>query len=241
MGSKCVGFAIWFVPVPTPNECLLSALKRRRPGRIKVELEEIRVCTNRTCRKQGSLQILEILTGLAPPNVAVKSCGCLGRCGSGPNAVLLPDGVLASHCGTAVRAAQVMSAAAANYTGDDDDAIRRTLDALAIRKRAQPEIDQAKFSEAELLLSQAIDLKPFGGLHVIYRYRSVARLGAGNYLGALEDAREALKLAPKYPEVRLIPVSSYFRPATEAMLPMLTHKCEFDETSCENDSIDRYI
>ncbi|KAJ8752529.1 hypothetical protein K2173_004817 [Erythroxylum novogranatense] len=164
------------------------------PHRTKAELEEIRVCTNRTCRRQGAFQTLEVLTALAPPSVSVNSCGCLGICGSGPNIALLPDAVLVSHCGTAARAAQIFSST------DEGDAVRRTLDALYLRQRAQAEIEQANFSLANDLLSQAIDLKPFGGLHIIYRYRSLVRLTVGNYLGALEDAKEALTLAPKYLE-----------------------------------------
>ncbi|MCO5609770.1 hypothetical protein L7F22_064002 [Adiantum nelumboides] len=51
---------------------------------------ELRVYTNCTFRKRGSLQTLELLKGLASPNVAVESRGCLGCCGMGPNLVVLP-------------------------------------------------------------------------------------------------------------------------------------------------------
>ncbi|KAF8378914.1 hypothetical protein HHK36_030263 [Tetracentron sinense] len=55
---------------------------------------------------------------------------------------------------------------------------------------------------ARRVLSQpAIDLKPFGGLHIIHRNRSAARLAMGNLSGALEDAKEALTIAPQYPQV----------------------------------------
>ncbi|KAL2342297.1 hypothetical protein Fmac_003582 [Flemingia macrophylla] len=159
------------------------------------QVKEIRVCTNRTCRRQGSFQTLETLSGLAPPNVAVKSCGCLGRCGGGPNLVLLPDGLIVGHCGTASRAAEVMMTL---FSGGYDPKI--CLDALALRKRADIEFAKRNFPEAELLLSQAIDLKPFGGMHVAFKCRSFVRLELGNYSGALEDAEEALALAPGYSE-----------------------------------------
>ncbi|WCJ34723.1 tetratricopeptide repeat (TPR)-containing protein [Euphorbia peplus] len=169
--------------------------KLLRPASTVAKSEEIRVCTNRTCRRQGSFQTLEIIRDLSPPHISVNSCGCLGRCGAGPNVAFLPDGIILGHCATAASAARVVA-------GDDvdGDAIGNALEALAIRKRAEVEIDVEDFSEAEILLSQAIHLKPFGGLHITYKYRSSVRLAMGNYLGALEDAREALNLAPQYVE-----------------------------------------
>ncbi|MED6216439.1 hypothetical protein PIB30_007783 [Stylosanthes scabra] len=158
--------------------------------------QEIRVCTNRTCRRQGSFQTLETLSALAPPNLAVNSCGCLGRCGAGPNLAILPDGLIVGHCATASQAAQLMSTL---FSGSDADA-KISLEALALRKRAEIEFQNRNLSEAELLLSQAIDLKPFGGMHVSFKCRSVVRLELGNYRGALQDAVEALNLAPRYSE-----------------------------------------
>jgi tetratricopeptide (TPR) repeat protein len=171
---------------------------------IKAEIEEIRVCTNRTCRKQGSIQTLQTLSAIAPPNVTINSCACLGRCGSGPNLIALPNAnpVIVGHCGTAARAAQIMVRLLL-CDHNDDDAARLSLEALALSKTAQSELDQSNFSQAELLLSQAIDLKPFGGIHILHKDRSRARLALGNYSGALEDAREALKFAPQYTEVSL--------------------------------------
>ncbi|RDY11871.1 Small glutamine-rich tetratricopeptide repeat-containing protein beta [Mucuna pruriens] len=175
---------------------VMSSQRCRFDCRAKAQqVQEIRVCTNRICRRQGSLQTLETLSGVAPPNVAVKSCGCLGRCGGGPNLVVLPDGFIVGHCGTAARAAEVMVTL---FAGGYDP--KSCLDALALRKRADVEFANRNFTEAELLLSQAIDLKPFGGIHVTFKCRSFVRLELGNYSGALEDAEEALALAPGYSE-----------------------------------------
>ncbi|XP_010277302.1 PREDICTED: uncharacterized protein LOC104611788 isoform X2 [Nelumbo nucifera] len=165
---------------------------------VKAELE-IRVCTNRTCRRQGSLRTLEILSGLAPPDISINSCGCLGRCGSGPNLVFLPDAIFVGHCGTAFRAAEVLL----NFCGKDLSEASKNLEALALRKRGEEELEKSNLSEAEALLSEAIDLKPLGGLHIIYKSRSAARLAMGNYSGALEDAKEAFTIAPQYPQAYL--------------------------------------
>ncbi|KAM7265226.1 hypothetical protein ACFE04_002909 [Oxalis oulophora] len=185
-----------------------ATLKRKRNClrifivNAEAQTQEIRVCTNRTCRKQGSFQTLETLSGLAPPTVTVKPCGCLGRCGAGPNLALLPDGVIVGHCGTAAHAARVMLGFCYSSNVDDNngDALRKSLEALALRKRAQSKVDEANFSESELLLSQAIDLDALGGIHILYKERSRVRLAMGNYSGALADAREASSIAPEDPE-----------------------------------------
>ncbi|KAK7320221.1 hypothetical protein RJT34_04957 [Clitoria ternatea] len=175
---------------PTVKGCRVESR-----AKAQQQLREIRVCTNRACRRQGSFETLETMSCIAPPNATVKSCGCLGRCGGGPNLVVLPDGLIVSHCGTAARAAEVMGTL---FAGAYDP--KTCLDALALRKRADLEFAKRNFSEAELLLSQAIDSKPFGGIHVIFKCRSIVRLELGNYSAALQDAREALALAPGYSE-----------------------------------------
>lgn len=129
----------------------------RFPVKSEAQVEEIRVCTNRTCRRQGSMQTFHILTALAPPDVSVKSCGCLGRCGAGPNVALLPDGQIVGHCGTAAGAAELM--VGLWHGGGVGDACNKSksktsLDALALRMRAEALVDEGNFSEAERLLSQ---------------------------------------------------------------------------------------
>ncbi|KAJ4838490.1 hypothetical protein Tsubulata_012374 [Turnera subulata] len=187
--------------LPTHKKSLKPTSRTARHGLLTraahAETQEVRVCTNRTCRRQGSMQTLQVLTDLSPPDVSVKSCGCLGRCGAGPNVALLPQGIILGHCGTAAQAAQIICGYADQV---DANAIQCSLEALALRKRAQKEIELENFSEAEQFLSQAIDLKPFGGLHIIYKYRAIARLATGNHVGALEDARAASRLAPQYIE-----------------------------------------
>lgn len=119
------------------------------------EISEIRVCTNRTCRRQGSIQTLETLAGIAPPTVSVKSCGCLGLCGSGPNIVALPGPVLVSHVGTPVRAAAVMMKFVGGGSDLEEEAeAGKCLEALALRKRAEVEFANGNCSESESLYSQ---------------------------------------------------------------------------------------
>lgn len=66
----------------------------------------------------------------------------------------LPDGVVVSHCGTAARAAEVMVALYGGVWNSGDT--KKSLEALALRKKAEKEMENGNFSEAELLLSQVV-------------------------------------------------------------------------------------
>lgn len=110
--------------------------------------------------------------------------------------MVLPAEVLVRHCGTANRAAEVV----AGVCGEGFDP-GRNLEALSLRKKGEVELVEKKdFGEAQNLFSQAIGLNPSGGLHIIYNSRSVARLGMGDMVGALEDAKEAALLSPRFPQ-----------------------------------------
>ncbi|WOH03281.1 hypothetical protein DCAR_0622743 [Daucus carota subsp. sativus] len=184
------------IPSPHPKAVRASASETDPPPKPK----EIRVCVNRICRRKGSMETLQVLTDLAPPDITIKSCGCLGKCGIGPNAVMLPGAVFVSHLGTPARAAALLSSTCGGELGS----WRKSLEALALKKRAEGEMEVANFSQAEVLLSQAIEIQPQGGIHVLYKDRAIARIAIGNVSDAIEDVKEALTLAPKYPEAYLI-------------------------------------
>ncbi|XP_010935496.1 uncharacterized protein [Elaeis guineensis] len=124
--------------------------RRWRAAASTVEEVEIRVCVNRSCGRQGSREMLAVLSALAPTGIAVTSCGCLGRCGAGPNLAVLPAGFLVSHCGTASRAAQLL----ADLCGSAFDP-QRNLEAFTLRKKGENELEKGNAAEAEALLSQA--------------------------------------------------------------------------------------
>ncbi|KAK6921340.1 hypothetical protein RJ641_015018 [Dillenia turbinata] len=174
------GVALKFVS-SSPNPLFQSQFLNRkkahfetgRPLKIRIRGErvtEIRVCVNRTCRRQGSFETLEVLSGVSPPNIAVKSCGCLGRCGAGPNLVVLPNGVFIGHCGTAAKAAQVLMDFCGLSTSEEAS---NCLAALALRKKAEEEFLKGNFSDSELLLTQIVailevppyDDSPYHELH----------------------------------------------------------------------------
>ncbi|RWV88686.1 hypothetical protein GW17_00049209 [Ensete ventricosum] len=130
---------------------------------------EIRVCVNRTCGRQGSRNILAVLSAIAPPGISVVSCGCLGRCGAGPNLAVLPPGAMLGHCGTAAKAAQLL----ADLCGPEFDP-QRNLETLALRKKAEDELEKGNAAEAESLLSQVRNAS--------YNRKRIPRIGASNWL-----------------------------------------------------------
>ena len=52
---------------------------------------QVLVCTNRSCREQGSAKGLAACQELSVTDVTVKSSGCLGECGNGPMVLVTPD------------------------------------------------------------------------------------------------------------------------------------------------------
>ena len=53
--------------------------------------ECVRVCLNRTCRKQGANLVLAAFEVSVVPQITVTGSGCLGQCGNGPMVLVLPD------------------------------------------------------------------------------------------------------------------------------------------------------
>ncbi|MBW4672427.1 MAG: (2Fe-2S) ferredoxin domain-containing protein [Cyanomargarita calcarea GSE-NOS-MK-12-04C] len=51
----------------------------------------VRVCQNRTCRKQGAASVLAAFQASLVPEVTVTASACLGQCGNGPMVLVLPD------------------------------------------------------------------------------------------------------------------------------------------------------
>jgi hypothetical protein len=139
-----------------PFSSLLTRVKREIRTTVQAsatstttEKIELRVCVNRTCAKQGSRDFLLTLSALAPPGLSVSSCGCLGRCGAGPNVVVLPKGELVGHCGTPARAAELL----AWVCGPNFDP-GTNLEALGLRKRAEVALEKGNAAEAVAVLSQ---------------------------------------------------------------------------------------
>ncbi|KAF7019520.1 hypothetical protein CFC21_032686 [Triticum aestivum] len=181
---------------------------RRRgtaPPRAAAEAVEIRVCTNRTCARQGGREVLAALEGLSPPppRVDVASCGCLGRCGAGPNVGASVPGrgnAVFGHVGTAARAARLLE----HLLGAAEFDAAAGLAALALREKAEAALAEGDAAQAEALFTESIAMDAPGGLHLAYGGRCKARLAIGDTAGALADADEATRIAPKFPQCHLL-------------------------------------
>ncbi len=75
---------------------------------------KILVCQNKTCKQQGSPQVLSAFKRCVPDEIVVEPSGCLGQCGNGPMAVILtgPTKTWYSH----LQPADAFSIAAQNFS-----------------------------------------------------------------------------------------------------------------------------
>ena len=57
----------------------------------------VRVCQNRTCKKQGAVKVLAAFEANLVSEMTVIGSSCLGQCGNGPMVLIVPDMVWYSH------------------------------------------------------------------------------------------------------------------------------------------------
>jgi hypothetical protein len=100
-------------------------------ARCGAQLTRTLSCVRRTCRHEGSMNIADAARELAPPGVTVERTGCLGKCGTGPNLMLLPSGLTISYCSTPAQLAQLLERQCVNGQGT-----HTVLQALEVRRSA---------------------------------------------------------------------------------------------------------
>ncbi|KAL4537873.1 hypothetical protein Ndes2437B_g08968 [Nannochloris sp. 'desiccata'] len=157
---------------------------------------EIRICTNKTCTRQGSKQILQFAKDLALPGVEISGCGCLGSCGNGPNAAVIPSGdfraspILLYHLSTPHDLAEALT----TVCGAVIDSV--VLKCTELRLAGNSAALNNDFPRAISLYTDALDLNPSYGCHLLLSNRSAARLASGDATGALVDATAAVECCP---------------------------------------------
>ncbi|GIL55208.1 hypothetical protein Vafri_10796 [Volvox africanus] len=172
---------------------LRYAMSRRRVGlsvHCQAKQYELRICIHRTCKRQGSEQLLKFAVDLGLPSLKAAPIGCLGNCGNGPNMVVLPDERLLHHVATPNDLAQVLRAFC--RTSIDDTILQATQLRLAGNAHAA----QQDFRQAINCYSQALQLGPSVGTHMLYSNRSAVYLQEGDKDAALADAQRAVEYAP---------------------------------------------
>ncbi|KAK9804311.1 hypothetical protein WJX72_006242 [[Myrmecia] bisecta] len=148
------------------------------------------MCTNKTCKKQGSAQAIKFAQDLGLPDVKVEAVGCLGNCGNGPNMVLLPDKLLLNHVSTPAKMADILR------TLCGSDISEPLLKATELRLAGNDEARVGNLHAAVELYTQGLEVAPAQMRHLLYANRSGARRGLGDSQGALDDANAAAAAAP---------------------------------------------
>eukprot|EP00238_Polyblepharides_amylifera_P010010 CAMPEP_0196589690 /NCGR_PEP_ID=MMETSP1081-20130531/64316_1 /TAXON_ID=36882 /ORGANISM="Pyramimonas amylifera, Strain CCMP720" /LENGTH=238 /DNA_ID=CAMNT_0041912557 /DNA_START=233 /DNA_END=949 /DNA_ORIENTATION=+ len=165
-----------------------------KPLTVNGSNNEIRICTNKVCRKQGSYQILQDFKDLVDPaQVQVIKTGCLGKCGEGPNVAMLPSGLVLKHVSTTAHVARLVERQCAGGAG-----VPAVFQAMQLRVSGNACFQAGDSPGAEALYSKALALDSPYNIHLLLGNRSAVRLAMGDAQGALEDANLAIELMPDW-------------------------------------------
>lgn len=75
-------------------------------------------------------------------------CVIAGKCGNGPNLVILPVEMMVSHCNTAAHAARLLALQCGASNPENN------LKALSLKQQANKAFERGNLSEAEALYTQ---------------------------------------------------------------------------------------
>eukprot|EP01025_Chloroclados_australasicus_P018887 TRINITY_DN20081_c0_g1_i4.p1 TRINITY_DN20081_c0_g1~~TRINITY_DN20081_c0_g1_i4.p1 ORF type:complete len:275 (-),score=17.12 TRINITY_DN20081_c0_g1_i4:332-1054(-) len=152
---------------------------------------EISICQGKTCKKQGSPKMLKFAQDLRLNDVTIDSCGCLGFCGQGPNAVVQNIGDVYKAIDSEEKVLKLLQVTTQQSISD------RVVESVRLRLKANEAAYDNQFEKAIQLYTEAISLKPEYGLHILYSNRSAAKLQFGDINGAVQDAQLAVQSSPK--------------------------------------------
>lgn len=197
IGSQSQNKSHHFATFQTSKYAQLKPPKTTRMPSPRCEKKyQIRICTNKTCARQGSKQILQFAKDLALPGVEISGCGCLGSCGNGPNAAVIPLGdskaspTLLYHLSTPNDLSEALTAVCG---AEIDSGVLKCTELRLAGNSAALDND---FPRAISLYTEALDLNPSFGCHLLLSNRSAARLASGDSAGALVDATAAVECCP---------------------------------------------
>ncbi|GBF88326.1 hypothetical protein Rsub_01038 [Raphidocelis subcapitata] len=177
---------------PPPRNRPRSTGVRADAGAAAAAHVEVRICTGKVCKKQGSEQIVRFGEQLGLPNLEVRACGCLGNCGNGPNLVLLPQAQVLRHVATPADLAEALRAFCGADVGDEllrATELRLAGNALAMAGDLRGAVERYR---------AALSAAPNGaGAHLIHANLSATHLQLGEKDAALEHARAAVASAPR--------------------------------------------
>ena len=157
------------------------------------------ICTlGKACKKAGSKDIARFLTDVAAMTrgLQVESVGCLGECGRGPNILVRrPAAETSSHV---VHHISTPADGLEMLRGLSLDLSEVDVRAMGLRLQGNQKAMDNDLDEAMRLYSQALDLEPSVGRHLILCNRSAVLLQKGMKEEALADAKHALDIDQTY-------------------------------------------
>eukprot|EP00892_Ulva_mutabilis_P004263 jgi/Ulvmu1/2208/UM013_0054.1 len=181
--------------------CQARTLLRHRPtrasrgcaARAAESVVNISVCENRTCKKQGSPQILKILEDVEQEGFAVsaRGCGCLGECGNGPNILISPPEVRVRGIGTPAAVFRMLREQCHINVPEESQL------SLQLRLQGNRLAAQGEYDEALDAYQQALQFAPEAVAYKIHSNMSLLSLTTGDVAAALSEATAALQQAPR--------------------------------------------
>ncbi|GAB4818427.1 hypothetical protein N2152v2_005473 [Parachlorella kessleri] len=131
---------------------------------------------------------------------------------------LAPKGTRLAHISTPARAASALR------TFADISLDAQLVKATELRLAGNAAVRAGDLHKAIALYSEALDLQPSSGSHLLLSNRSAANLAVGNAEGALADAASAIRCAPAdyiTAYVRQVEALLHLRRPTEALQELL--------------------
>lgn len=209
------------------------------PSQMADQSRQIRICVNKTCKKQGSQQIAKFGQDLGLEEFHITTTGCLGECGSGPNVVIMPHGdaeaQLLSHVSTPAKFREALQLFCGVHVPDV------LLKATELRLAGNMEARDGNLRGALRCYSEALELNPPRGQHLLYANRSGVKLALGDAAGAVQDGQQAVEKAPAgftTAFIRLIEAHGaleQYHEASDALDQAVSHNPGFEQhPDCKN-------
>lgn len=167
--------------------------KQRKTGLLTAcaSLPKIWVCTGPSCKTDGSSSTIDILNAISPPMIIACPTGCLGECGSGPNATATSASIAIPTISKRLRTAHSVKNFLNSIGCDVENA---NFDAAQAKEAADTQLQKGNPSAAASLYSKAATvLQRTGSLYISTLCNwSAALLQSGLPQEALEIANSAV-------------------------------------------------
>lgn len=152
---------------------------------------QIWICTGPSCTTDGSSNTIDIINAITPPSIAACPTGCLGECGSGPNATAISSSIAVPTITKRLRTAHSVKTFLNSIGCQVEPA---NFDAAELKETADTKLQAGNAAAAADLYSKAATvLQQTGSLYVsILCNWSAALVESGQPQEALQVANWAV-------------------------------------------------